>query len=221
MILRNLLRRSVLLPAIGLVAACGPGAGPPAGDAAGEPAGDGAPHAVATDTPAHGAAALPAADLDAVWRAAPPFAAFVDGVTSRAADWRRAYDAATVREDFEARASVLPGAYRLLAIVEDDCVDCIGAVPPIARLAERVPSAELRVARGADAPGVVARYASGGVERALPLVLVLDASGRETGCWLGGRGESLEWYRRDRGNAVLSAVVERLEAARHGERICG
>jgi hypothetical protein len=204
MTVRNLLRPAILLTAIGLVAACGP-------------AGGGAPPAV-PDTAARGIVAAP--DLDAAWRAASSFAAFLDGVTSRAADWRRAYDGAMVREDFESRAAVLPGVYRLLAIVAEDCVDCIGAVPTIARLAERAPSVELRVAREADAPGVIAYYASGGMANALPLVLVLDASGRETGCWFGGRGESLEWYQRDRGNAVLQPVVERLEAARRGERIC-
>jgi hypothetical protein len=123
--------------------------------------------------------------------------------------------------------AVPPGtALRLLMLVEDWCLDTSNTAPFLARFAEAAPGVEFRLL-GRDAnPDVMDRYLTNGA-RAIPIVIAMDAEGRELGhwgprpaelqAWVRANKDTMEkearlretrkWYARDRGETTIREVL--------------
>ena len=120
-----------------------------------------------------------------------------------------------------------------LAIVEDWCGDASNTVPVLAKWADQVTAAELRLLRRDEHPGLMDRYLTNGA-RAIPIVIALDAEFRELGHW-GPRPSELQdwvranrpvlpktelypqirrWYARDRGESTLREILRTAGAPR-------
>ena len=136
-----------------------------------------------------------------------------------------------------ARAAALPGHWRLLVIVEDWCGDAVNTVPILARLAELVPTLELRVLPRDRNLDVMDAHLTDG-KRSIPKVLVLDEAGAVRGSW-GPRPTELQdwflaegvrlekdlryryvrtWYARDRGRTTVDEVLAIVERAADADR---
>ena len=124
--------------------------------------------------------ALDPQELRSLWTSGDSWEAYSGRLGPQAVEWQRAYDEMVLREDLVARAGVLPGSHRILAISERGCAECASTVPAMARLAERVPGVELRVIAREQALAV---YGDELPVDALPLVVVLDEAYRPVGCW--------------------------------------
>lgn len=171
------------------------------------------------------------------WDAAPRFPEYLALVVKNAELWQGVYRMAVVSPDAIERLRQLPGEWRLLALSEDWCSDCVSCLPVIARLAERS-GIDLAVL-GRDAnPDIMDAHLSSGA-RSIPTVAILDPEGRRR-AWWGPRPSPLHrwmrneglflptteqgrrkraWYARDRGRTVVKEIVEAIErAARNAER---
>ena len=131
-----------------------------------------------TDGPTN--SALDPQELRSLWTGADSWDAYSARLGPQGVDWQRSYDEMVLREDLVARAEVLPGSHRILAVAERGCAECASTVPAMARLAERVPGVELRVIAPEQA---LATYGDDLAADALPLVVVLDEGYRAVGCW--------------------------------------
>lgn len=165
-------------------------------------------------------------DFRALWEQGMTFVEFVagaapvhrplwDGVyrTARVPDW-------ALTPPMEER--------KLLALVEDWCVDTSSTTPILARWVEAVPGLSLRLIRRDEHPDVMDRYRTDGA-RSIPIIIVLDREFREIGRW--GpypaplaewvrahkppalvKGEFVKgkrsWYARDRGETTLHELIE-------------
>lgn len=166
-------------------------------------------------------------DFKALWDKALPFHAFVAGCKAEHCGlWQGIYDLARVPD--WALAAVPSGASRkLLVIAEDWCGDASNTVPVIAKLAEQVPSLELRVIPRDENPDLMDQYLTSG-SRSIPIVIALDEDFQEIGHW-GPRPTQLQawvmanratmpktelypqvrkWYARDRGETTIREVLE-------------
>jgi hypothetical protein len=115
---------------------------------------------------------------------------------------------------------------KLLVIAEDWCGDASNTVPVIAKLAETVPSLELRVIARDQNLELMDQYLTNG-SRSIPIVIVLNDEFEEVGHW-GPRPSQLQawvmanrattpkaelypqvrkWYARDRGETTLREVL--------------
>lgn len=174
------------------------------------------------------------------WAAAQRFSEFLASAQQLAQQWRDTYRLTKVPDEFAARAAAVPGHWRLAILVEDWCGDAVNTVPFVARLAELTPNLEVRVF-GRDAnPDLMDAHLSPTGARAIPVVIVYDADGREHGwwgsrpgplaAWFEAEGRAMEkearykhvrtWYARDRGRTTLDeivALVERAPAVPAGE----
>ncbi len=173
-------------------------------------------------------------DLREHWTRATSLAHFVEQAQAHVQLWRDVSARAAIPDDVLARTRALPAPYRLLVLLEDWCGDAINTVPYLARLAELVPGLELRVLRRDEHPALMDAHLSPTGGRAIPVVMALDAHGRELGWW-GSRPAPLQawvtspearamepadryrevrrWYARDRGRTTLLEVVQLLERA--------
>ncbi len=166
----------------------------------------------------------PALDFDAIWDKASPYDEFVRGA---APEHRGLWEGiGQLHLPTEAvLAQRLPAGARLLVIAADWCGDAVNVVPAIQNWASRV-GVELRVIDRDSWPEVMDHYLTG-TARAIPIVIVLDAAGRELGHW-GPRPTELQewvmahketmpkderyravrrWYARDRGASAVREVV--------------
>ena len=165
-------------------------------------------------------------DLKAVWDKAQPFDAFVESCKAEHCGlWRGLYNLARVPD--WALAAVPAGAGRkFLVIAEDWCGDASNTVPILAKLAEVVPSLELRVIARDQNLELMDQYLTNG-SRSIPIVIVLNDEFEEVGHW-GPRPTQLQewvmanrsttpkaelypqvrkWYARDRGETTLREVL--------------
>lgn len=164
--------------------------------------------------------------------AALDFPTYLTTVKDNAELWPAVYRTAKVPDEMVERARQIPGVWHLLALTEDWCGDAVNALPLLARLAELVPSFDLRLL-GRDAnPDLMDSHLTGS-SRSIPVVMVLDEALVEQGWW-GPRpgplqewfrieGQALEkkeryrqmrtWYARDRGHTILDEVLTIVERA--------
>jgi len=166
-------------------------------------------------------------DFKTLWGKALTFNAFVAGCQAEHCGlWQGIYNLARVPD--WARAAIPAGATRkLLAIAEDWCGDASNTVPVIAKLADLVPSLELRVILRDENSELMDRYLTNG-SRSIPIVIALDEEFQEIGHW-GPRPSQLQawimanratmpkaelypqvrkWYARDRGETTIREVLE-------------
>ena len=191
------------------------------------------PRFMSTDSPQTALPEALGARFDAAWR----FSEFLAEAQSNAILWRDQYRLAKVPDEAVARAAALPGHWRLLVIVEDWCGDAVNTVPILARLAELVPTLELRVLPRDRNLDVMDAHLTDG-KRSIPKVLVLDEAGAVRGSW-GPRPTELQdwflaegvrlekdlryrhvrtWYARDRGRTTVDEVLAIVERAADADR---
>lgn len=166
-------------------------------------------------------------DFKKLWDKGLTFDAFVVSCKAEHCGlWQGIYKVARIPE--WALAAVPPGVGRkLMVIVEDWCGDASNTVPIIARLADMVPSLELRVIPRDENPEVMDRYLTNGA-RSIPIVIALDDDFQEIGHWgprptqlqawvMANRGTTpkaelypqvRKWYARDRGETTIREVLE-------------
>ncbi|WP_412062011.1 thioredoxin family protein [Rubrivirga sp. IMCC45206] len=174
-----------------------------------------------------------AADRSADWARATPFEPWLAAAEDLVELWTSAYDRARVSDDLVARVDAVPGAWKLLVITEDWCIDATTTVPPLARLAELAESLELRVLDRDENLPLMDEHLTNGRARSIPVAIVLDPTGTERGwwgprpadlqAWFEGTGAEIDkderykelrrWYARDRGQSTLDEVVALIEAA--------
>jgi hypothetical protein len=165
-------------------------------------------------------------DFGALWESAQTFEAFVASCKAEHCGlWRGLYNLARVPD--WALAAVPAGSSRkFLVIAEDWCGDASNTIPIVARLADMVPSLELRVIARDQNLELMDQYLTNG-SRSIPIVIVLDDQLQEVGHW-GPRPTQLQawvmanrtttpkaelypevrkWYARDRGETTLREVL--------------
>jgi hypothetical protein len=165
-------------------------------------------------------------DLAQVWTSGRTFEQFLSQASpEHAALWEGIYHHARAPE--WAVTALQGRSLRLLAIVEDWCIDTFSTIPFLARVAESVPNAELRLVLRDQNLAVMDRYLTAGA-RAIPVVIALDEQYRELGHW-GPRPSELQawvraskdivpraerareerrWYARDKGETTVREVLE-------------
>ena len=147
--------------------------------------------------------------------------------------WSASAARARVDPEVVERARAGGDTVHFLVLLEDWCGDAVNTVPYLARLVEQVPGWDLRVLRRDEHPALMDAHLTGEA-RAIPVVIVLDASFREVGWW-GSRPRDLQrgvttdgrllandersrevrrWYARDRGRSTLAEVLDIVEAGR-------
>lgn len=161
-----------------------------------------------------------------------PFDDFVERATKYEELWRIGWKRADVPAELVAELVGVTERLHLVNLNEDWCFDAISTTPYVAKLAELLPAADLRVF-GRDAnPDLMDAHLSGpqGLSRAIPVVIVYDDQWRERGWW-GSRPRPLQewvetegtripkeekyhhtrqWYARDRGRTTLREVADLL-----------
>jgi hypothetical protein len=132
----------------------------------------------------------------ALWQAATPFPAFLEGVRSRREQWHSRFANAAIEADALNRARTLPGRRRVLAIAEGRCSDSAWAVPYLAKLALAVPDKiELRVITPAEGGArLQAANLTPDGRKATPTIVVLDEQDRILGAWIERPAELQKWY---------------------------
>lgn len=93
---------------------------------------------------------------------------------------------------------------KLLALVEDWCVDTSSTIPVLARWTEAVPRLSLRLLRRDEHPALMERYLTNG-SRSIPIVLVLDREFHEVARWGPYPVPLAEWVREHKPPALLKA----------------
>ncbi|HEX6314417.1 MAG TPA: thioredoxin family protein [Gemmatimonadaceae bacterium] len=167
----------------------------------------------------------------ALYERALPFERYLDSVEKHPELWRGVYRTATLEAEAVNRLRQVQGVWRLLAISEDWCGDCVSTLPIVARLAEAA-GLEFRVVERDPNPELMDAHLTSGT-RSIPVLIVLDDAYRERGWW-GPRPAKLQrwyrseavwlanehrgrrkraWYARDRGRSAVSELVEMIERA--------
>jgi hypothetical protein len=229
--------------ALSLAVICGPTdglvAGTPAWEIAGSETASPASVVIASRPDAHAAAPV---DTLAVrlFEEGATFDAFLEATERRRETWHGNYERAAVPDDLLARARAVPGTWRLLVVAIDSCGDSANTIPYLARFVEEVDGLELRVVEPDVGRPVMDAHLTPDGRGATPTVVVLNEDGEDVGCWierpagmqswwivnteeLSGR-EKLDrkyaWYDEDGGYHTVLEVVEAVEAAARGERVC-
>lgn len=141
-------------------------------------------------------------DLKALWHQGMTFADFVAAAAPAYRPlWEGVYRTALVPD--WARTPPAEES-RLLALVEDWCVDTSSTIPVLARWTELVPRLSLRVLRRDEHPAVMDRYLTHGA-RSIPIVLVLDREFREVARWGPYPAPLAQWVREHKPPALLKA----------------
>lgn len=165
---------------------------------------------------------------------------FLGAARARRAMWVRNSEAAVVPPDALAQARALPGTWRLLVVAVDSCSDSVNTIPYLARLVAEVPGLDVRIITPRQGRELMAARRTPDGRAATPTVVILDAEGREAGCWIerpaalqaialtenagGGTpafaARKQAWYDDDQGASTIREVVAALVAAASGTRGC-
>ena len=147
--------------------------------------------------------------------------------------WRGVYARAAVPQWALERAREIGGEWRLLVISEDWCGDASNSVPIMARLAEAVPSIQIRIVKRDENRELMDAFLTRGT-RSIPLAIVLRPEWTVAGRW-GPRPDELQefvlrekqaalrpsdeiyrdvrrWYARDRGDSTLRGLLDVMAA---------
>jgi hypothetical protein len=167
-------------------------------------------------------------DYAAVYARGVTFAAFLDEVKSRAAEWHQHYNDAAVPPELMSRMRALPERRRILVVAEDWCGDSVNSLPYLARLVDGAPERlELRVIGSAAGKPIQEAHRTADGRTATPTVVVLTDDGNYVGSWterpaaLRDRVDELkrtlsesqvksrirQWYLEDAGKAAVADTV--------------
>lgn len=177
--------------------------------------------------------------LDALYGRALAYDAFVAaGGERRKQTWLDNHAAAEVPRALVERLDAVPGDWRLLAVAEVWCGDSANSIPYLSRLAEASRALRLRIVDATVGRTVLDTHRTPDDRAATPVVLVLDAAGREVGALVerpveiqavymqkhatmtsdAMRDEIFAWYDRDRGQTAMRTIVEIIEQATRSGR---
>lgn len=141
--------------------------------------------------------------------------------------WELTARRASVPADVIERFSLLRSPVRLVALNEDWCLDAVGIIPCVAKLASENPLIDFR-SFGRDANPDLMNTHLTGTSRSIPVVIAYDADWKELGWW-GPRPAELQdwvltvgalmpkpekyhyiraWYARDHGATSLREITE-------------
>ncbi len=168
------------------------------------------------------------------------FPDFLEATRSRREGWHRITDSVAIADSMVARANAAGGSWRLLVIAIDACGDSMQQVPYVARLGQLVDSLDVRIVLPGEGSAVQETHRSLDGRKATPTYVLIDASGKEAGCfvelpreireWTHARMDSLsreeryayraDWYAADKGASVVREVIELIEGARAGTPLC-
>lgn len=193
--------------------------------------------------PAPAPLAAPATDTLEVrlYEEGAPFADFLEATRRRRDTWHGNYERADSYGDLLERVRVVPGTWRLLVVAVDACGDSANTIPYLARFVEAAGGVEMRVVEPDAGRALMDAHPTPDGRGATPTVIVLDEAGRDVGCWVerpagiqswwltnpddlptsGKLERKYDWYDADAGYHTILEVVEAIEAAARGERICG
>lgn len=169
-----------------------------------------------------------------------PFAEFLRTATARRDAWIGNYAAVALDRPLLERARLVPGRWRLLAVLEDSCGDSANTIPWIAQLVDSLSNLELRIVNSREGRFVMERHRTPDGRAATPTVVLIDELGHERGCFIerplalqawisrnrGAKSPSeltegkYAWYRTDAGRETVREVVELLESAALGTPRC-
>jgi Thioredoxin len=176
-----------------------------------------------------------------LYEAGVPFAAFLESAEARKQMWHDNWGAASVAEALLARSRAVTGPFYILAIAVDSCSDSVNSIPVLAKLVEQVPGLEMRIIDSKRGRPVMESHRTKDGRPATPTLLLLNRDFEEVGCWVERPAKLQEWYdakqkeglpvrqlteqkmgwyRDDAGREILSEVVQILEAAARGDRMC-
>ena len=163
------------------------------------------------------------------------FAQFMSRELTNKDFWEQVYKRAVVGDDVLARARALRGRWHLLALNEDWCGDSVNILPYVAKLADALPSFELRIVRRDENLDIMDAHLTG-TSRSIPIIILLDEKFSECGWW-GPRPSELQkwvieeglklpkeerykqaraWYARDRGASTMHEIVATFERCAPG-----
>lgn len=184
---------------------------------------------------------MPADTLEAIYRGGVPFQEFLGSAEARREAWESTWAEASVEDAMLRRVAGAGEGWRLLAVAEDWCSDSVSSMPYIARLVEKMQGLEMRVVTSETGQVVTERYRSPDGRATTPTVVLLDPSGAEVGCWVEQpaalqawwlappapgetsqmrTGRKMTWYAEDGGRETIREIVEMLEGAAAGRRVC-
>jgi hypothetical protein len=195
---------------------------------------------VVFDNSENPASATTAATLRELWEGGVAWDAFLDATSARRALWMSNADVAAVPSDLLERAMAVPGMWRILVVAIDACSDSANSLPWVAKLAELVPSLDVRIIDSTVGREIMESHRTPDDRAATPTVLLLDANWNEAGCfierpvalqqWYSERQgtmpvrelteRKIEWYAHDAGRATLDEMVAMLEGAAAGSPVC-
>lgn len=160
-------------------------------------------------------------DLEALYDAGTTFGRFLETAEARRELWHGNYERADLPTDVRRRAERLRGPWRLLVVAEDWCGDSAHTIPYVARLVDGFDALSMRVVDSEAGGGVMAARPTFDGRPATPTVVVLDAGGREVGCWIERPGpqrarylDGRKAFRAAAGHDEGEASEEELEAGR-------
>jgi hypothetical protein len=178
-------------------------------------------------------------DPEVLWSRGVPFAEFLAATEARRDTWHDNHARELPPELLE-RARAVPGSWRLLVVAVDRCGDSAHTIPYLGRLVAEVDDLDMRIVDPEVGREVMEAHRTPDGRAATPTVLLLDAEGREVGCWVERPAElqswwidnpdalddearlarKYEWYERDAGATTAREIVEGLEAAAAGTTVC-
>jgi len=179
--------------------------------------------------------------LKELYEAGVPFGAFLDGAEARKQMWHDNWAAAGVPESLLERARGVAGPFHVLVIAVDSCSDSVNSIPVIAKLVELVAGLDMRITDSKRGRQVMETHRTKDGRAATPTLLLLNPDFEEVGCWVERptklqawydakqkeglpvrqlTEQKMGWYRDDAGNEILSELVQIMEAAAKGGRIC-
>ncbi|MEM1054275.1 MAG: thioredoxin family protein [Bacteroidota bacterium] len=190
-------------------------------------------------TTTHFDPATEGADRSETWAQAQTFEDFLPTAEKNAGLWTSGWERARIPDAVQERADALHGEWNLLVLSADWCGDASNTVPILARLAEQTEGLDLRVLDRDDHLDLMDEHLTGGTARSIPVVLLLDANGKERGwwgprpadlqAWVKTAGMELEtdaryrevrkWYARDKGQTTFHEVLSMIETAAGGAHV--
>lgn len=178
--------------------------------------------------------------LVALFDGGQPYDVFLAETKARRELWTKLSRDDAVPADVLATVANVRGPLRVLVVAIDSCSDSANTIPFVARLVARMPDVQLRVVKPDAGQAVMEAHRTPDGRAATPTVVVLDAAGREVGCWV-ERPSVLQqmavdaraagtldqyaankqsWYDADHGLSTLRELATVLAAAHTDHPLC-
>ncbi len=129
--------------------------------------------------------------LESMYTLGQTFDEFLAGAGENASLLRAVSRRTVVPEEISAAIRDAGGPWYLLVLTEDWCGDSTNSLPVIARLAADAGNVGLRILKRDEHPALMDAHLAVSGARAIPVVIVLDASFHEKGWW-GSRPRALQ-----------------------------